>query len=72
MGKWKTRYKFTNKRKVFKTSYVTCFVVNILWLLNLWRVHYPDHPSVAFETHCILKIYLTTGQKSIFNILLTR
>ena len=43
MGRWKTGYEFTNKRKVFKTSYIVCGIFNIFWLVNLWRVHYHDN-----------------------------
>ena len=43
MGRWKTGYEFTNKRKVFKTCYILCSIVNIFGIVNLWRVHYHDN-----------------------------
>ncbi len=42
MGRWKTGYEFTNKRKVFKIAYIFCSAINIFALVNLWRTHYHD------------------------------
>ena len=43
MGRWKTGYEFTNKRKVFKTSYIICSIFSLFSLVNLWRVHYHNN-----------------------------
>lgn len=40
MGRWKTVYEFTNKRKVFKTYYIVCAIFNVFGLASLWSTRY--------------------------------
>ena len=43
MGRWRTTYEYTNKRKVFKTSYILCGLFNIFLLVTLWTTHYHNN-----------------------------
>ncbi len=43
MGRWRTSYEYTNKRKVFKTYYIFCGLFNFFLLTGLWKKHYHNN-----------------------------